>query len=147
MTARSGIRVASRALGVVARTITLVGIMTWLTACGGGGGGGGGSTAPPPVTLSSITVGPSNATVAAGLTQQFTATGVYSDGSQKDLSSTATWASSATATATVSSAGMATGVAAGMASISATSNGVTGRNTLTVGPPNLVSVVISPNKP
>src|SRR6266581_2227572 len=98
-------RVSSVARVIMA--ITVVAFGSLLSACGGsggsdggggGGGGGGGSQTP---TLSSITVGPANASVAAGLTLQFTATAVYSDGSQKDVSQSATWASSATGIATV----------------------------------------------
>ena len=41
-----------------------------------------------------IAVTPVDASVAAGLTQQFTATGTYTDGSTEDLTATATWDSS-----------------------------------------------------
>ena len=40
------------------------------------------------VTLTSITVSPSTATIEVGETQQFTATGHYSDGSTADLTAT-----------------------------------------------------------
>src|SRR3981081_1147537 len=93
------LRVSSAARVIMA--ITLVAVGSLLSACGGGGGdaGGGGGTQTP--TLSSITVGPASASVAAGLTLQFTATAVYSDGSQKDVSQSATWASRDTAKATI----------------------------------------------
>lgn len=138
---------------LVRSSFVLLGIALMLSACGGGGGSSGsssGGSTPPQTqtpTVSSITVGPSNAEVVAGLTLQLTATAIYSDGSQKDISSTATWSSSDTAKATVSGLGLATGVAAGTSSLSAVWSGVTGSNTLTVQPPNLVSVVISPSKP
>jgi uncharacterized protein YjdB len=63
----------------------------------------------------------------------FKATGKYSDGSSKDLTSSAQWASSDSSTAAVSAAGIATGMAAGTATISAQSKGITGSATLTVG--------------
>ena len=70
-----------------------------------------------PAVLVSITVSPATASVAAGDTQQFTATGTYSDLSTADLTDSVTWSSSVTATATVSntsgSQGLATGVATG----------------------------------
>ena len=145
----------------MARSIALLSLMGLLTACGGGGGstssgGGGGSTSPPAVTLSSITVasaGTGAATVVAGLTLQFTATGVYSDGTQKDLTSMVNWTSSDTTKAMINSAtGLVTGVAAGPSTItatftSATAGSVSGNDPLTVAPPNLLSVVISPNNP
>ena len=62
----------------------------------------------PPSTkvLLTITVAPTTASIAAGDTQQFTATGHYSDGSTQDLTSSATWASTLTSVATVSSSGL-----------------------------------------
>ena len=49
----------------------------------------------------------------AGLTQQFTATGTYSDASTADLTGSVTWASATTRVATINAAGLATGVDAG----------------------------------
>ena len=45
-------------------------------------------------TLVSIAVTPANATNLVGATQQFTATGTYSDGSTQNITSQATWTSS-----------------------------------------------------
>jgi phospholipase C len=102
-------------------------------------------------TLTSIAVTPANPTVAAGLTQQFTATGTYSDGTTQNLTTTATWSSSSTAVATVSnssgSQGLASGLTQGSATITATSGSVSGSTTLTVGPPVLVSMAITPANP
>ncbi|WP_298435884.1 DUF4082 domain-containing protein [Geobacter sp.] len=83
-------------------------------------------------TLSSITVTPVNQTIPTGTTQQFTASGTYSDGSTKELSTQATWASSNTGVATIGSSGLATAVSPGSTTISATLSGVTGSTTLTV---------------
>ena len=78
------------------------------------------------VTLSSIVVAPPFPDdLAVGSTQQFTAKGIYSDGSTEDITSQATWVSDTPATATISSAGLATGVAAGTANITAALSGVT----------------------
>ena len=77
-------------------------------------------------TLSSIAVTPASLTsLVVGSTQQFIATGTYSDGSNMDISSQVTWASDTTGTATISSTGLATGVAAGTANITATLDGIT----------------------
>ena len=89
------------------------------------------STTPPP-TLSSITVTPAGAMIATGATQQFTATGVYSDGSIQNITGQVTWASSNTGVATINTTGLATGVGPGSATISATQGGVTGSTTLNV---------------
>src|SRR6266851_5804261 len=86
-------------------------ILTGLLAACGGGGGGGGSAAPM-VTLTSIAITPASPSIALGTTTQLTATGSYSDGTKKDLSSQVTWASATPAVATVP-AGLATSVTVG----------------------------------
>ena len=91
--------------------------------------------APGTPTLSTIAVTPANPTIAAGATQQFTATGTYSDASTANLTGSVTWASGTPAKATINSSGLATGVAAGTSTISATLGPVSGSTTLTVTPP------------
>jgi hypothetical protein len=86
-------------------------------------------TAP---VLESIAVTPANASIAAGTTQQFTATGTYSDGSKQNLTSTATWSSSAPGVATISTTGLASAVAPGQTTIEAASGAINGSTTLTV---------------
>ncbi len=75
-------------------------------------------------TLVSVTVTPPVANVAVGATEQFSATGLYSDLSTRDLTDSVTWSSSSSSTATISntpgSQGLATGVADGAATITAT---------------------------
>ena len=83
--------------------------------------------------LVSVVVTPANAAIAAGGTQQYTATGTYSDASTQNLTGTATWSSTSAATATINSAGLATGVASGTTTIQATSGSVSGSTGLTVG--------------
>ena len=60
------------------------------------------STVP---TLQSLTIGPLSPSIFVGSTLQFTATGHYSDGSTRDLSSAAAWTSSRLAVATITSPG------------------------------------------
>ncbi|MGA9642122.1 MAG: Ig-like domain-containing protein [Terriglobales bacterium] len=126
-------------------SLVLVGL-TIMVGCGGGSsaGSGGGGGVPPAVTLKSIQVAPGAASIAAGLGQQFTATGQYSDGSTKDLTGAASWSSSNTAAATISASGMATTKAAGSATITATDSGVSGSASLTVTAAALVSLAVSP---
>lgn len=71
-------------------------------------------------TLQSISVTPPSATISAGKTEIFIATGHYSDGSTANISSSVQWSSSDTADASVASGGTATGIAAGAATITAT---------------------------
>ncbi len=109
------------------------------------------SSQAPARTLSSISVTPVNPSIPTGSTEQFTATGTYSDGTTQNLTSSAAWSSSATGTATIQSAGqatpgLATGVAAGPATITATVSGVLGTTLLTVTTATLTSVFVSPAK-
>jgi Bacterial Ig-like domain (group 2)/Bacterial Ig-like domain len=89
-------------------------------------------------TLVSISVTPANATLPATRTQQFTAAGTFSDGTNQDLTTLATWTSNSISVAKVSntdgSKGLATGVATGAATIRAQYNGVVGSANITVTP-------------
>jgi len=86
-----------------------------------------------PKTLQSVAVTPAQPSVALGVQQQFKATGMYSDGTSQDLTSTAVWTSSQTAVATISPGGLAITKATGTSSITAMSpSGVSGSTMLTV---------------
>ena len=94
--------------------------------------------------LVSIAVTPTNPSIAVGKQQQFTATGTFSDGSKKDLTSSVTWTSSAPSVATISSAGMATGVGAGSTTIQATLATINGSTGLTVTAASNFTISASP---
>jgi alpha-tubulin suppressor-like RCC1 family protein len=104
-------------------------------------------TVTAPATLVSISLAPLNMSIAAGATQQFTATGHYSDASTRDLTSQVIWASSQVAFATISSVagtnGLATGVAAGTTVISATLGPVSATTNLTVTAGSTTVVALS----
>src|SRR6202007_2918144 len=72
-----------------------------------------------PATLVSIAVTPANPSITKGATQQFTATGTFSDSTTQVLSN-AVWASGTAAVATINATGLATGVGAGSPTLSAT---------------------------
>ena len=95
-------------------------------------------------SLVSIAVTPANPSIAKGATQQFTATGTYSDNSTQNLTSSVTWNSSSTSVATITSAGLATGAATGTTTISATSGSISGSTNLTVTPAVLESIAVTP---
>ena len=97
---------------------------------------------PQPV-LTAIAVNPSSATVPKGLTQQFLATGTFSDGSSRDVSTTVQWASSDTAVATIDAYGLARGFSVGSATIEARSGSVLGTAALSVTPAVLTSIAIT----
>jgi hypothetical protein len=85
-----------------------------------------------PATLVSIQVAPSSVSITNGATQQFTATGTYTDNSTQDLTGIATWASASTAIATISNAagsnGLATSAGLGSTNISASYNAIASPN-------------------
>jgi hypothetical protein len=85
-------------------------------------------------TLTSIAVTPVNPTVQVGATQQFTATGTYSDSGTQNITGSVAWASSNTSVVTITSAGLATGMNPGSTIISATLSGITGNTGVTVQP-------------
>lgn len=89
-------------------------------------------TAVPSPNLVSISVSPSGPSIQLGKTQQFIATGTYTDNSAKDLTSTVTWSSSNSAVATIAAGGMASSVGAGTTIVQGTLNGISGTTTLTV---------------
>jgi len=88
--------------------------------------------------LSSIAVSPAQSSVVLGNTQQFTATGTYSDGTNNNVTASATWSSSNTTVATISntsgSQGLATAAALGSTTITATVNTIKGSTSLAVQP-------------
>src|SRR5205823_8423640 len=97
--------------------------------------------------LQSIAVTPANPNVTKGQTEQFTATGTFSDSSTQDLTSQATWASATPAVATITAAGLATGAGAGTSTISATSGAVTGSTVMTVTAAVLQLITVTPTNP
>jgi hypothetical protein len=95
--------------------------------------------------LLSITVTPHTANVAAGVAQQFMATGFYNDGSQHDLTANAQWTSSNPSVASVSASGLAATATAGQTSITATVGSFSDFGVLTVTPAAITSISVSPN--
>ncbi len=90
--------------------------------------------------LQSMAVTPVDSAIVAGNVEQFTATGTYSDGSTRNLTSSVAWASSNAAVASIVSSGLATGIAAGATVVQATSGSIAASDNLTVvsAPPSSV---------
>jgi hypothetical protein len=97
-------------------------------------------------TLQSVSVSPSGASVVAGKTQQYSASGAYSDGSTKALSSV-NWATSDSTVATINASGLLTGVKQGSVMVSAMSGTISGSSSATIGAAQLVSIAVSPQNP
>ena len=119
--------------------VAWAGLAALLASCSGSNG-------PPEPTLSSIELSPPSAPILAGASQQFTATGHFSDGGTASVA--VTW----TATGgTISTTGLYTaGAVAGTYQVVATEQGgsiskAAAGVTITTPPPNLVAVEISPD--
>ena len=99
--------------------------------------------------LVSIQVSPGTPSIAAGLTQQFTAQGTFSNGATRDLTTLVTWSSSTTYVASIATGGLASTYSQGSTTITASftqpAGTVTGSTTLTVGGSALVSIVVTDN--
>jgi uncharacterized protein YjdB len=119
--------------------VLLLGVSLFVSCGGSSSSSGGGGTT---VTLQSIQVTPSTPSINSGATQQFQATGVYSDGSTKSITASVNWLSSSPAVATITTSGLATGVGGGTSNITATSGSVVGSTTLTVVA--LQSITVAP---
>ncbi|CAN5119858.1 hypothetical protein BH09PSE6_BH09PSE6_07720 [soil metagenome] len=99
-----------------------------------------------PAIVTSVAVTPGGVGKAVGLTQQYVATGTFSDASTLDLSASASWLSSDTTKATIGSTGLAQTLAIGTTSITASFDGTTSAPVvLTVTPAVLQSIQISPS--
>jgi Bacterial Ig-like domain (group 2) len=107
---------------------------------------GTGQLAVSSATLSSIAVTSSKSSIPLGGKQQVTATGTYTDGSTHDLTSSVTWTSSPAGILNLSSSGLAIGKTVGAATISATSNSISGTNQLTVSSAALSSIGVTSSK-
>jgi hypothetical protein len=166
----SSVATISNQAGTNGRATSLAAGATTITAASGGISGFTTLTVTA-ATLVSIAVLPVNPSIAVGSTQQFSATGTFSDTTTQDLTASVTWSSSATSVATISNAagsnGKATAVAAGTTTITATlavtrpaPGSVSGSTGLTVaaggGQPNLLAITVNgslcssgsiPNKP
>jgi len=98
----------------------------------GGKSGSGALTVNALPTLSSIAVTPATPTILIGATQQFVATGTYSDNTTAVITNSVVWASASPAVAAIAPTGLATGITAGDSIISATSGARVGNAVLTV---------------
>lgn len=134
MEKRAAIRIGFRAAMVCMLVATVA-------ACNGGGGGG----KVPVVT--SVAVTPAGTSLAKGLTRQFTATATLSDNTTKDVSSSATWLSSAAGFATVSTTGLVKAENPGESFIRATVDGIQGSTKVTVTAATAKEVQVTPNSP
>lgn len=118
-------------------SLLLVPLFAVLAACGGGGGSS--SSSSGTVTLKSIAITIPSSTIPIGSSQTAVATGTYSDGSTKTLTTSTglSWAtkSGGASIAQVFSSGKVTGIAVGTETITASQDSVTGSLSVTITAP------------
>jgi hypothetical protein len=108
-----------------------------------GAGCGSKSPAGPTVTVTGVQVtvaGSGSTSLAPGESRQLVAMATRSDGIGVDVTSAASWQSSATSIATVSASGLVTAIAEGSVDVSATYNGVRGSLRADVKPTCTISL-------
>jgi hypothetical protein len=125
--------------------ISLYLLLTSLFLLAGCGSVGFTPTTPPSSapSLTSIVVTSASGSITVGESEQLTATAKYSDGSTKNVTSSATWSSSSPSIAGVSKSGLVTADAAGQVKIIATLDAITGSMSFSVAH-TLVSVSVVP---
>lgn len=141
--------------GIFGRIVVFAGLVFGLAACGGGGGGGAASngmlaavTASGAVLQYLVVTPGVPPTLSKGSTQQFVATGYYSDGTWQTLTPSVTWTSSTPATASINASGQAAGLAIGSTNITASAGGITSLPvTLYVMQAKLTSIAITSINP
>jgi hypothetical protein len=97
-----------------------------------------------PAVMVSIAVSPRDPSIPKGEAQQLSALATLSDGSQKNITDSATWSVTPTGIAAVNAAGLVTAQAMGSATVTADLGSVKGSDTLIVSPAVAVSVALNP---
>ncbi len=126
---------------------TAVGAGSTLVSATMGGIAGSDALTVTPATLLSISVTPTNPSMAKGTALQFAATGIYSDNTTQNLTTSVSWSSSSTGVATINASGLSVSAATGVTTISATLGTISGSTTLTVTQATLSSISITPVNP
>jgi hypothetical protein len=94
--------------------------------------------------LTDIVVEPDDASLPLGRSVQYHAVGIYTDGTQEDLTDDATWGSAPATVATVDPSGRLTTVGVGGATVTATLGAISGTTPVTVTAAVLTSLAVTP---
>ena len=122
--------------------VAAFGLALLLVSCGGSESTGVTNSNTGPVKPSLVVLEPATSSVIVGGTVQLTATARDASGTVLG-GRTFTWVASNSAIVSVTQSGLATGIAPGSATLTATSDGVSGATQITVLPP-IASVAVSP---
>ena len=96
-------------------------------------------------SLVSLVISDGDVTIANNTSHQFTAIGIYNDGSRHGLTGHVTWSSSQTGIATISVSGHARGVSPGATTITATLNSVGASVNLDVTNATIAAIAVAPS--
>lgn len=97
-----------------------------------------------PILLSELQVQPTSTEMVEATSRQFTATGIFNDGSQQDLTGSVTWATSNSNVVTIGAEGLATALNPGTATISASFDGHSDTAIVEVAEAELTAVQMDP---
>lgn len=95
-------------------------------------------------SLTSIALTPQEASLPKGLNRQFHLIGKYSDGKIRDLTASAKWISTNTNAMSIDDTGLATATGVGDTTVRVTSGSTTAESKISIIPPALVGLAISP---
>ncbi|MEC4727344.1 Ig-like domain-containing protein [Shewanella sp. D64] len=95
-------------------------------------------------SLVELIVSPANASIAVGVEQEYTATGIFSDGNSKDLTRASFWTSSDVGIASINHTGIATSYLPSEVHVTARYIGFTATAELTVTPAELSYIQVTP---
>lgn len=127
--------------------VALLGSLISLFGCGASSQFSQSSSGNPSKSLTSLTISPANPSITLGQSQQFSASGIYSDGTKQDVTQSVTWTSSQSSVAVFGATGMATTKGTGTTTITAALGSVSGSDILSVSAATLKSIAVTPANP
>ncbi len=130
--------------GTFVRMVNYIGLLflTFIVAACGGGNDDSPPNVTPVSSLQNIIVTPVSYSIAAGLTQQFSATGIYSDGTSKVITDV-DWSTSDNNLATIGTNGVITTKSVGVVTVTASQGSIKGSTPLTITSALLKSININ----
>jgi uncharacterized protein YjdB len=133
------------------KQVTGIDVGSTSISCTVGGIQGSSTQTVTAATLTSITITPPNPSIPAGIQQQLTAIGNFSDKTTQDLTTQVSWSQDDATIAQVSNItgtqGLVTGLSVGSTPITATLNGITGSTTVNVTVHIVTSITVLPADP
>lgn len=95
--------------------------------------------------LTAVAVSPTHTNLPVGINLHYGASGIFSDGSNVDITNQVVWNTSDHNIATIDSTGQATGIAIGTTQVSATLGSITGTTNVTITDATLLTIAVTPD--